>query len=498
MSKILNWQLKFSFIGLALFLIGSASFPSSVLAADLRIITNKTNVAVGEMISVRIVVSSPEQSANALSGVLNFDEERLQVTSLSKASSVVNLWVTEPEFSNLHGQVSFEGAILNPGFVGGAGTVLTVNFKAKASGSANLSFINGQVLANDGAGTSILKKLGQTTLIINKAEVVPVVEKEENVEQKVEVKKPISVLPETPLISSPTHVDQDKWYNNRFPKFEWKLGDDITDVSYVFNSEKNTSPQPRSLGLFDNYTVENPSDDGLWYFHLRLKNSKGWSQTSHFAVKIDTTIPSQLTIQEKVLADINYKTSFIFDGADELSGIGEYEFVVDELKPEVIIADKAHIYETPALSSGKHLLIVRAVDLAGNKLEKKIEFNIISPLTRTSLFKVGDSLVVILSVLVPLVLLILALIYVLVVGWRRLSVLKRSLRKEVDEVEDHIHEAFDFIRKDLHEQVKLIQKTKGKRKLTLLEAKIMRKLRTNLNETEKYIKKDIEDITDKI
>ena len=65
-------------------------------------------------------------------------------------------------------------------------------------------------------------------------------------------------------------------------------------------------------------------------------------------------------------------------------------------------------------------------------------------------------------------------------------------------MEEHLHQAFNYIRDDLQEQVKLIEKTKGKRKLTLLENKIMRKLRTDLTETEKYLKKDIKDISDKI
>ncbi len=491
----MNWKFKITLVLLAVMLASPA------FAADLKVSVSKSEVVVGELITVRIIVSTPDQAANALSGVLNFNPSKLQVVSLSKSGSVVNLWVTEPDFSNAKGQVSFEGAILNPGFTGSAGTALTINFKAKETGSATISFANGSVLANDGSGTSILNKLGQAIISIKALapKVEPVVEEEPVVAPTPapEVKKSTTV-PGAPVISSTTHFDQTRWYNNRFPKFSWTLPDDVTDVSFLFNDEKLATPGTKSDGLFDDYTADNEVPDGVWYFHLRLKNSKGWGPSATFAIHVDGTVPNRLEVEEKKLSDLNYKTSFIFDGTDELSGLSQYEFIIDDLKPEIIPADKSHVYETPALSSGHHTLVARAVDQAGNKLEKKIEFEIISPLTKASLYRWGNELVIILSVLIPLILLLLALIYILIIGSRKIAKLKRSLRQEVNEVEEHLHQAFDFIRDDLREQVKLIEKTKGKRKLTLLENKIMRKLRTNLTETEKYIKKDIEEITEKI
>jgi hypothetical protein len=484
-----------------LFLLILVLCPIITLAADLRVSVSKSEVVVGELISARILVSTPDQAANALSGVLSFNPSKLQVVSLSKAGSVVNLWVTEPDFSNAKGQVSFEGAILNPGFTGSSGSVLTINFKAKETGVATLSFANGSVLANDGSGTSILNKLGQATLSIKALapKIEPVIP-EEAVEPPVpaSVAKVSTTVPGAPVISSPTHFDQTKWYSNRFPKLSWTLPDDVTDVSFLLNDEKTSNPGTKSDGLFNDYTADNEVPDGLWYFHLRFKNSKGWGPVSHFTLNIDGTPPNRLEVEEKTLDDLNYKTSFIFDGSDELSGLSQYEFIVDNLKPEIILADKAHLYETPALSSGNHTLTIRAVDQAGNSLEKKVNFDIISPLTKASFYRWGSNLVIILSVLVPLLALLFALLYVLLIAWRKVAKLKRSLRQEVDEVEDHIHEAFDFIREDLREQVKLIEKTKGKRKLTLLENKIMRKLRNNLDETEKYIKKDIEEIAEKV
>lgn len=83
--------------------------PLGVLAADFSFLTSATSYQVGEIIPVKIIVSSPSQAINALSGVINFSATRAEVSSVSKSNSVVNMWVQEPSFSNREGQVSFEG-----------------------------------------------------------------------------------------------------------------------------------------------------------------------------------------------------------------------------------------------------------------------------------------------------------------------------------------------------------------------------------------------------
>lgn len=151
-----------NFLFLALF-----CWPGSLVwAADLGLSSAKTTYEVGETIAVRVYLASPGQASNAVSGVVSYGADRLQVTSLSKTGSIINMWVQEPLSFNSDGQVSFEGLVLNPGFTGNIGTVLTVNFKARAIGSTKISFANGSILANNGEGTNILKKLGQLSLTI--------------------------------------------------------------------------------------------------------------------------------------------------------------------------------------------------------------------------------------------------------------------------------------------------------------------------------------------
>jgi hypothetical protein len=168
-SKI-NKKILF-FITLVL-LAGFASLP--VLAADLNIKTANSTYKVGDTILAKIILVSTDQPANAISGVLTFPADKLIVSSLDKSSSLINMWVQEPSFSNANGQVSFEGAILNPGFKGSTGQMLIIVFKAKKAGTVTLAFDRGAILASDGQGTAILNKLGQVSFSILPKEATPV------------------------------------------------------------------------------------------------------------------------------------------------------------------------------------------------------------------------------------------------------------------------------------------------------------------------------------
>ncbi|MBI5005417.1 MAG: hypothetical protein HZC03_02340, partial [Candidatus Lloydbacteria bacterium] len=127
-----------------------------VYAASLYITPSSGVYNVGQTFSAGVYVSSPEQTMNAASGIISFPSDKLQIVSLSKEGSVMNLWVQEPFFSNTAGTLSFEGVALNPGFNGLTGKILSATFKVKAVGAGTLAFTQGSILANDGLGTNIL------------------------------------------------------------------------------------------------------------------------------------------------------------------------------------------------------------------------------------------------------------------------------------------------------------------------------------------------------
>src|SRR3989344_725289 len=123
----------------------------------------------GELFSVLVSVNTGGQAINAASAVVNFDNARLDITSIGYAQSIFNLWTDEPKFSNAAGTARFSGGLPNPGFIGSSGSVLRITFKPKAAGQAPVVFSSGSVLANDGKGTNILDAMRGALFTITSA-----------------------------------------------------------------------------------------------------------------------------------------------------------------------------------------------------------------------------------------------------------------------------------------------------------------------------------------
>jgi hypothetical protein len=115
---------------------------------------------VGVTYPVVLKLKSTQQSANAISAVVTFQPNEMEVVSISRAGSVVNFWAAEPAFSNRDGVISFEGVVLNPGFQGESGILATMHIRPKKVGTLTLRYREGSVLANDGKATPLATTLG--------------------------------------------------------------------------------------------------------------------------------------------------------------------------------------------------------------------------------------------------------------------------------------------------------------------------------------------------
>lgn len=178
------------FVRATIFTTILVGLPFSVLADTLFLSPASGTSPVDQTLSVKVFVSSPSKAVNAFSGSIKFPADKLRVDSISKAGSVVSLWVEEPTFSNTDGTIKFEGVIPNPGYTGAAGTLVTVNFKPVAMGSAEVKFTGGAVLANDGNGTNVLRNSIGGTYEITAAAPVKQTPKEPTVKTPVELKVP--------------------------------------------------------------------------------------------------------------------------------------------------------------------------------------------------------------------------------------------------------------------------------------------------------------------
>jgi len=152
--------------------------PLVTLAATLGISPSSGTYSVGQTFTVTFSTSSPSQSINAVSGSFNYSRENLEIVSVSKSGSIFSLWVQEPNYANASGTGSFEGVILNPGYIGSNGKLVSYTFRVKAPGTGTIRMGSTSILANDGNGTNIFTGSGSATFTLTETpqRPIPIVE----------------------------------------------------------------------------------------------------------------------------------------------------------------------------------------------------------------------------------------------------------------------------------------------------------------------------------
>jgi hypothetical protein len=154
--------LKLSVTSLSLFLV----LVNIASAETVSFFTPFKTYTVGSDITLSILVSGADRSVNAVSGLISFPEDLLTVSSVFKINSIFDSWTQEPTFSNISGYVNFESALLPTSFTGNSGNILTITFKAKSIGTANINFVSGSILTSNGVNEDILLNSDVATINI--------------------------------------------------------------------------------------------------------------------------------------------------------------------------------------------------------------------------------------------------------------------------------------------------------------------------------------------
>ena len=311
----------------------------------------------GSTFSIKVKVNSDGASVNAAQAKILFPSEILEVRSISKVDSILILWPEEPVFSNSKGEISFKGGIPAPGFTG-TGNILTINFQARKVGQAKVSFSEAEVLAADGRGTNILKFTPEASFSI--------------IQGYTEVNK----APDSPKISSPTHPQENLWYNNSNPEFAWEISPNIIGINYKFDQNpfsllKAINKDIESLKRFEKI------EDGIWYFHLRIRNKIGWSKTSHYKIQIDTVPPNPFDITVDNQGDPTNPRPFLyFETNDDLSGVSHYDIKIGNKDTFSLVMVETNPFHIPQQEPGTYEVLVKAIDQAGNSQESSAFLNI--------------------------------------------------------------------------------------------------------------------------
>src|SRR4030042_932302 len=446
--------------------------------------------AINSTFSIKVNVNSGGEAINAAEGTLVYNPAELSVVSLSKSSSIFTFWTTEPTFSNSTGNISFGGGMPS-NFTGTNGTIFSITFKAKASAATQINFSSGSILAADGKGTNVLATMNGGVYTLKAIIIAPPAEEPPSGEEEEVEYVPLPTpegTPAAPIVYSLTHPDPEKWYSNNAPEFAWNLPSDVTGVSIYLSKSSVSNPGSLPDGLFSSKSYKD-IEDGIWYFHIKARNSFGWGPIAHRKVLIDTENPQLFETIIEIGNALTIKgTSLYPEGAITVFVKKEWEEpVAKDIKTDSQ-GNWTFVYEK-SLDKGTYQVWLEITDSRGAKSYPTEKITIASALP--ALIKFGEVAVNYLTIIITLIALIVFLIMIIAYSWRRISLWRKKLRKETKEIEENVVKAFKSLHKEVQEQIEYLDKKQGLNK----GEKIVRdKLEGALKISEKLISKEIKDV----
>ena len=312
--------------------------------------------------TIALYVDTDGIPINAIEADLKFPSDKLQVVSPTTNTSFFKVWLGIPAYSNSEGTINLKGGVPSPGIITSKGLVTTITFRAKSTGQAQIVFTDeSKVLADDGQATDVLS---QKKGVVISLTLPP---------------------PAGPIISSPTHPDQNQWYFNNNPIFVWNKESDVTGFSYVLDREPITVPDDAIDSVSPRIKIKNIEDD-IFFFHVKAYSSDGtWGGVSHYQILVDKTPPAKFPIEiESGNRTGAHRPIINFKTTDNASGLDHYELKIIQtdkvgdskfLTPLFIEAISPH--QASELPFGKYDVLVRAYDKAGNFIESQTNFKIV-------------------------------------------------------------------------------------------------------------------------
>lgn len=345
-------------------------------AATLYFLPEAKTFGIGQEFSVDIKVNTEEVSINAAQATIHFPNDILELLSADKKDSTFNFWVEEPAIFNEDGILSFIAGTAK-GVSGESLQILKMKFKAKGAGLAELTISDAVVTASDGKGTNVLSTIEGTSISIGTQVIRPEpaspapVEKPEKVEREPVLAKD---LPEEPKLRVPLYPDETQWYNHIGEVIMlWEIPPDVVEVETKLSQSRD-----KKLGDIEPELFTGKSfgilTEGIWYIRVQFKNNIGWGPFAYYKISIDTTAPLPFEIEIDTEVSDNPSPEIRYETQDSFSGISHALIFVEGKAP---IESFETVTNLPVQPPGKHTLLVRVFDLAGNSVEDDLEFEIL-------------------------------------------------------------------------------------------------------------------------
>ncbi len=333
----------------------------------LFITPNQGSFAVGSTFAVNVAINTKGENVNAFKIKLFFPAERLQIVSSGTGQSIAGVWVRRPTYSNEAGTLELEGAIPSPGVNTDQGIITTITFRVRAIGVASNTAVrfdrSSTVYLNDGSGTELSPVFvdGFYSLVLPP--------------------------PEGPLVISPTHPDQEKWYALNDTVLRWDGAEGYDDYSFLLSGNPLDLPDNTPDGPGTS-TVYKGLADGRHYFHIKALRDGIWGGVTHYGIKTQTGGPADFNIEVLPRSRTSSPNIiFTFETTDRYSGFDHYEAKIIPLNKPLLEgnSDEALFFEvkspyvfTPT-EHGSYQFIVRAFNKVGNITESSVKVTSVAP-----------------------------------------------------------------------------------------------------------------------
>lgn len=372
----------FTYIILAQLAIGYFPYPAFAADASLYLAPDSVTSQAGTNFTINVGVNSGGNSINAIEATVNIPGI-LGINSAGTGGSLCSIWVQQPTV--VGSTVSFKCGI--PGGTTASGNLASISLNARTVGTGTASITAARVLA--GPGTNVTGGTSGGTYTVTPATTGG------NTGGNTSSSTTATTYgTPSPTISSATHPDQNAWYKNNSPAFSWNKAGGITGFSYVFDQSAGTTPNTTVDTSDTGISFQNQAD-GVWYLHIRANGSKGWSNTSHYRIQIDATVPTGLEVVTEPKVEADKRPMVSFNAVDATSGIDHYEIKLDKGEFQKVSSP----YTPDKITSGDHVFTVRAYDKAGNMVEntakikiKDIQIPKITKPSSGSIFKLAQAL----------------------------------------------------------------------------------------------------------
>lgn len=298
-------------------------------------------VEVGQSFSVTVSINPSGTSIDTARAHLSFDNTLISATSANLSG---NLTSPSPgnTINNSTGNISWGGfTVENP--ASSTSPFLRIAFKANAVGTANIRLLGSSKLISD--GEEVGNPGGFNSISV---QIVP------------STASPSAIL----QLTSPTHPDQEKWYQANIAQFKWA---DVGGRKYLwgFNQDPDTLPSQTTT---DRSKQIKGIKNGIWYFHLSTESAIKENAVEHYRVKIDTLKPNPIEPYLDISDSANLTLKFAT--TDYHSGVASYDLRINNVdNPNVVSPFVLH-----GLNLGTNLVTVTAYDQAGNSRVGWIKF----------------------------------------------------------------------------------------------------------------------------